>query len=234
MKTIAFLHGFMGDPSDWDEIREGLLTIPTAAPRIRPAANWDAGIQQVLAELPDRCVIAGYSMGARLALGCVTACPERFDGLVFISGSPGIEDADRSARKRHDEQVASRLQSESRQEFLSVWYQQPVFSSLSDSIRRDEVQRKIDRDGSDWPDIIRAYSVAVQPDFWPLLADLRQPTLVMAGSLDRKYAQTIARMGQVIPKCTVDIVPEAGHIIHREKADLVISAIQRFMLTLPR
>ena len=59
----------------------------------------------------DITVIAGYSMGGRLALRVALAHPERVERLVLVGTTPGIaDDVERGARREADEALASELE----------------------------------------------------------------------------------------------------------------------------
>jgi 2-succinyl-6-hydroxy-2,4-cyclohexadiene-1-carboxylate synthase len=231
MTTLTFFHGFMGCAADWDPVRAALPGSETRAIEISPAASWTAGIRDLCAQLPERGVLVGYSMGARLALACALAVPARCSGLVFVSGSPGLPRSQRAARRQADEQWAQRLEAEDRRQFLSAWYQQPVFSSLPRAARQEEINRRLSRDGSHWPALLRTYSVSRQPDFWPQLAQLPVPILAVAGAEDTKYVQIVQRLRAACPASQVAIVPAAGHIVHRQQPEQLASLIKEFVRT---
>lgn len=228
-KTISFLHGFMGDPSDWDWVRSELSDYDTVAPLIRPAEDWNAGVLQLIAELPSRSVIVGYSMGARLSLAIALRKPDMCERLFFVSGNPGLEDEKaRERRYKHDCGIADRIASEPRREFLNYWYTAPVFESLTPEVRQDEIDRKSQRDSDDWGAILRTYSVAKQPDYWPRLGELSMPTRAIAGVHDRKYQHIIERMGNE-PNIDVRLVESCGHIVHREQPHTFLKLLKQFL-----
>ena len=105
MIPIILLHGMLGTPADWSGVCQAWQGEPQPTAVTLPvAADWSHGICQLLANLPQQSVLVGYSLGARVALGCVLAAPQRFRGLCLISGSPGLEsDADRALRQVQDE-----------------------------------------------------------------------------------------------------------------------------------
>ena len=226
--TLVMLHGFMGDPADWAEVRAELTGFEIVTPRIEPADDWEQGVTRLLDELPQQSVLIGYSMGARLALACAVAAPQRCEALVFVSGNPGLDTVARNSRYQHDLQVADRIEQEPRDEFLSRWYSQNVFSSLSAKMAREEIERKLSQDGSQWGDILRTYSIGQQPDFWPALDELPFPILAVAGQHDKKYVDIMVRMSQW-NHCEARIIPGAGHIVHREQPFVFIQILQAFL-----
>lgn len=225
---LTFVHGFMGDPSDWDLIRRELSDYDICTPLIRPAENWAASVEQLIADIPDRSIIVGYSMGARLSLAAVLQRPEICAGFVFVSGNPGLEDEDqRDKRYKHDCKIAARIESESREEFLNYWYTASVFESLTDKVRADEIQRKLARNGDDWAATLRTNSVAKQPNYWPRLNELTMPTLAIAGVSDRKYTDVMVRMNSA--GIDTRIVPSCGHIVHHEQPHVFVKLVRDFL-----
>jgi len=220
----------MGDPSDWDLIRSEFPDYQVVAPLIKPADHWQAGIEQLTAELPAQSVFVGYSMGARLALACALAKPETCQGLVFVSGNPGLEDeVARQNRQRADDQIADQIDTQPRKDFLIRWYtQSTVFKSLTEKARNDEIDRKAARPGDNWSDILRTFSVANQPNFWPRLCELDIPILAIAGAQDTKYANIITRMGQEA-NIETRIVATSGHIVHREQPQVFLCALNKYL-----
>lgn len=227
---ITLLHGFMGDPSDWDLVRNELADYEIVTPLIKPAADWDSGVRQLIGELPKRSILVGYSMGARLTLAIALARPDVCEGLMFVSGNPGLEDeTTRQRRYESDCKIATRIDAEPREEFLHSWYtQSTVFKSLTDDVRADEIKRKSARVADRWSEILRTYSVARQPNFWSRLDELTMPVMAIAGQLDRKYAKIIARMGAE-PNIESRIVPACGHIVHREQPHVFLHLLRDYL-----
>lgn len=226
---ITLLHGFMGSPDDWDEVVPHLPAWTVCTPRIRPAADWDHGVRQLLQHLPERSIFVGYSLGARLLLACALAEPARCAGLVFVSGNPGLETSqERTRRLAGDLAIAHRIENTRRDEFLQWWYSEStVFKSLSPELRAAEIRRKLAHP-DDWAAILRTYSVARQPNFWPGLAKLDQPVLAVAGHLDRKYANIIRRLGNHdhVEACVVEA---CGHIVHHEQPGAFLQLLRQYL-----
>lgn len=227
---LTFVHGFMGDPSDWDFIASELSDYEICTPHLKPAADWDASVEQLIADMPERSVIVGYSMGARLSLAAALTKPEVCEGLVFVSGNPGLEDeTTREKRYGGDCRIAELIDKEPRRQFLHHWYtQSTVFKSLEERVRNDEIERKAARSGDDWGAILRTNSVAKQPNYWPRLSEIEVPMTAIAGLLDRKYANIIARMGME-PNIETRVVPHCGHIVHREQPHVFLYLIREYL-----
>ena len=228
---LTFIHGFMGHPSDWDQVCGALENCETNAIEIGVAKDWHSSLEQIAASIPDHSIVVGYSMGARLALGLAIEMREKCDGLVFISGNPGLEsDAMREQRWIADQLVADRLKREPFDGFLRQWYQQDVFRTVPESIRRVEIERKQKRSPELWASILRVNSVAKQPNYWPQLKQLSIPALVVAGELDIKYREIANRIDdETGPNVSKLVMPGSGHMVHLEQPDLFVREMYRFV-----
>ncbi|MCA9170904.1 MAG: alpha/beta fold hydrolase, partial [Planctomycetales bacterium] len=168
-------------------------------------------------QLDDKCVLVGYSMGGRLALGCVMSNPTKYSGLVLLSANPGLRgETERRARADSDQQLAKRLLREPLTKFLTDWYEQPLFATATVDMRQRwvEERRSLDRDYQ--AGLVSQLSVGRQPDFWPRLPDLKLPTLFIVGEHDAKYAAIAAEAHRRNANFRVQTIPNAGHAVHRE------------------
>jgi pimeloyl-ACP methyl ester carboxylesterase len=94
--SLLLLHGFTGAPGAWDAVRAQLPAatvevpwlighgVPEAAPEV---CDFEAEVDRLAALLAEPCVVAGYSLGARLGLGLLVRHPEKVRAAVLISGS---------------------------------------------------------------------------------------------------------------------------------------------------
>ena len=222
----------MGHASDWDEVRDMLRAagIDSQAAELCSAADWQESLQLLAHSIPSESVLVGYSMGARLALGLSLEFADRFAGLVFISGSPGLETpAARQKRWIADQRVANRLDAEPIEQFLEDWYRQSVFGGVPSEVLRAEIHRKQKLERASWPQILRANSVSQQPNYWERLSELKVPTLSIAGERDEKYRAIAKRVEQELHGSQCRIIPDCGHIVHREQPQALVSAIEEFV-----
>ena len=228
-RELVFLHGFMGHASDWDEVRSQLPEFETRAINIEVATDWHGTVRSLTSLLTKNSIVVGYSMGARLALGIALEFPEQCAGLIFVSGNPGLEsETERAEREIADEKLADRIAAGQLEPFLQKWYQSSVFATLPEEIRDQEIERKLGRDAKHWPEILRVNSVSQQPNYWPRLHELVMPTWVVAGERDEKYKTIANRVGEVV-QIKVDLLPNCGHMVHREKPLELASLIRDFI-----
>ena len=245
--AFLFLHGFMGSSADWREIMAALgdqtfriaMDLPGhgASLRLPPDTYTIEGASRAVIRTMDglegiRPVVAGYSMGGRLALYLALRYPERCAGLFLESASPGLENAgERAARRLADESKAKCLESGDLRAFLRDWYRQPLFASLA----RDEdlLYRTIEARRRNNPGelalSLRGMGTGSQPSMWVELEGLAVPALAVAGGMDKKYAGISSRMASISPRIKSAIVPGAGHTVHAETPAAYTSLLGRFM-----
>ena len=102
-RNAVFLHGFLGCKEDWLPVMYALAaTCITCAAIDLPGQGRHAralsveDIATLLASVMatrdmSRCVLVGYSMGARTAMSLALRYPDVARKLVCISGTPGIK-----------------------------------------------------------------------------------------------------------------------------------------------
>ena len=86
----------------------------------------------------DPFILAGYSLGGRVALHFALRHPRRLAHLVVLSATPGIANhEERRARRERDDELADRIEGIGTEAFLDEWLAQPMFKSVpNDPIER--------------------------------------------------------------------------------------------------
>lgn len=244
---LLFLHGFLGDATEWRDI------IPAFEPRYRcvaadlpghgasPIANpAECGFVETataLIELVDEAgadtfSAIGYSMGGRVALYLASIYAMRIDALVLESASPGLPSEDeRAARRAWDDAIAHQLETMDMPAFLDEWYAQPLFATLqADPERLTELKaRRAHHDGRQLAAAMRALGAAAQPSLWTEWEANHIPTLLIAGALDEKYVAIAQTMGASCAAAEVAIVPDFGHNVHFENPSVYTERVLGFL-----
>lgn len=221
-RDITFLHGFTQTSTSWmpvitrlPEVRATLIDAPGHGMNTDTAGDLWSSADALAAAMPQG-VVVGYSMGARMALHVALSHPEQIDGLVLVSGTPGIEDNDeRAARRASDEALAARAEVIGTAEFVDEWLANPMFAGLS-----EEMAMRAERCRNTSAGLaasLRLAGTGTQDNLWPRLSEIQVPTLVIAGADDAKFAAIASRMGGLIPRCEVRIIAGAGHTVHLER-----------------
>lgn len=127
MARLLFLHGFLGNPDDWQAIQPSRASARQALrfPQL-PGENIGQYAQAFWQHLglTEPCHLIGYSMGARLAMHWLHQ--PLVQSAVLCAGHPGGQY--QPQRLARDESWASRFANEPLAEVLKDWYRQDVFS----------------------------------------------------------------------------------------------------------
>ena len=239
---IIFLHGFLGAPSDWDDvIRElpGIECIALSIPGHGDAPDAECSIRRVFDDVRDaigaargRAHLVGYSMGGRLLLSFAMNHPDWVRSLTMCSSTPGLGgEADRAARRAADECWAKRLESEPAALVMEEWYAQPIFASLAEKPELLGVlkRERAAQNGSGPARAMRIFGTGVMPDLWPDLPRFAMPVMWVAGEGDPKYVDIARRASALSPRGSASIVPRSGHALHREQPAAVAARIRQFI-----
>jgi 2-succinyl-6-hydroxy-2,4-cyclohexadiene-1-carboxylate synthase len=225
---LVLLHGFTGAGSAFDHLRETLgrrfrVTAPDlpghgASPE---ATGWDDALQALRDALPaEPFSLAGYSMGARLALALALRNPARVRSLLLESGSPGIEDpAERDRRREEDDRLAELALREGVAAFVARWEEHPTLSGLRDlpaPLATAVRERRLRSSAAGLASALRQLGAGAQPPLWDELPRLRVPTLLLAGEADAKFSDIARRMAGRIAGARLRLLPGCGHSPHLE------------------
>jgi 2-succinyl-6-hydroxy-2,4-cyclohexadiene-1-carboxylate synthase len=245
--AVLFLHGFMGSSADWREVMAALgdrtfriaMDLPGHGASLELASDTykvEGAARAVIRTLDGlgvvRPVVAGYSMGGRLALYLALRYPDQCAGLFLESVSPGLEGTEeRATRRAADESKAGRLESGDFEAFLRDWYRQPLFASLArdEILLRRTVEARRRNDPGELARSLRGMGTGSQPSLWGEQEGLAVPALTVAGGLDEKYAGISSRMASINPRIESAIVPGAGHTWHAETPVGYTSLLGRFV-----
>jgi len=177
--------------------------------------------------------VAGYSMGARIALSLAVMAPHTVRKLVLESGSPGLSnEVERQARRESDERLADRLESAGLAAFVEDWERLPLFASQRRAnVRERQLQAQIRRrqSASGLANSLRAIGTGSQPSWWEWLPALKVPTLLVTGAEDAKFTATAERMRQLLPDARHVVVSDAGHAVHLEQPSDFLQCVTSFL-----
>jgi 2-succinyl-6-hydroxy-2,4-cyclohexadiene-1-carboxylate synthase len=245
--ALVFIHGFLGSLHDWGSLPHRidperwytLLELPghgDEADAEPEAFEPEACVSNLLAQIHsaaiDRFVVVGYSMGGRLGLQLALAAGPQCVGAVIESASPGVADeADRAARRAHDEAWAQRFEAGPMEKVVADWYEQPVFASLGQQpeLKKELIARRARNSGPGVARALRGLGAGVVPSAWDRLGGLACPVLFIAGGEDRKYVDLAQRAAGLCRSGQAVIVPGSGHSVHVEKPDGFVDAVRDFL-----
>lgn len=244
---LVLLHGFLGNPRSFGNVTDLLeLDEPALCPALyghgapvacRPTYEFHDELKRLITLVEAYSGgfpvhIAGYSLGARLALAMlVHAGPGLFGSATLISGRRGLDGlSERQARLATDERWARRLRELPMREFLLEWEQQPVFASMQrwppEMVERLRVER-LAHDPSALADALMALSLANMPSFRQELSAVGVPVTLLAGEEDTKFVALGEELAASLPNAKFVVVDGAGHQLLIERPDAVAAAIRQ-------
>jgi 2-succinyl-6-hydroxy-2,4-cyclohexadiene-1-carboxylate synthase len=236
IESVVLLHGFGGTHRAWDGVVRHLpveryrplaLDLPghgAQADAPRPI-DFDCCVASVLERSPERFVLAGYSMGGRIALHVALAVPERVSRLVLVSATAGIEDpAERAARSERDRRLADEIEDGTIARFVDRWRAQPMFAEDPAEVdalaRADQLRNRPEGIAA----ALRGVGTGEMQPLWGRLGELTMPAAILVGERDTKFHAPGRRMGELLPVATVTVVP-GGHVLPLESPATVAVTI---------
>ncbi len=226
VRPIIGLHGNLGAAADWEAL---------ALPGMRALDLWEysslsfhefaSELATSLTEGLEKPLLAGYSLGGRLALHAMAGHPERWSGAVILSAHPGLCCVeDRLARRISDEFWARDAREMEWGGFLEKWNRQAVLESGAPSVsqRSLEPQREV---------VARAFeswSLGRQEDLRRGLSSFHAPVLWITGERDEMFTRLGAEMEAVFTNFRHEVIPGCGHRLLTEKPEEVIRLIGEF------
>ncbi|MDR0588313.1 MAG: 2-succinyl-6-hydroxy-2,4-cyclohexadiene-1-carboxylate synthase [Burkholderiales bacterium] len=247
--ALVFIHGFLGCGQDWHKIVERCsdytsLTVDLPA----HGASGEVVVEGFSDLIPELCrtlkrvlpawvkrvIVVGYSLGGRVAMMLAheyarqpTLLPQPMAGLVIEAGHPGLkEEAARAARLCSDQKWATRFAEEPMETVLFDWYRQPLFSDLSDEEKKEALLRRAGNHGKKIAALLRATSLARQPDLSGFLKTWRLPWLYIVGEHDTKFYRLAKEEGFLM-----SVIPNAGHDTHTKAPEAFCRVLRDYLNT---
>lgn len=241
MTSLLLLHGFTGTPGSWDAACESLppeLSVvrpwltghgrPEAAPEI---ASFEAEVDRLAALVTGPFVVAGYSLGGRLAFGLLARHRKRIRAAVIISASAGLESAEqRDQRSAADRTWIELLENQGLESFVSRWEAQPLFKSqraVEADLRRAERDRRLAHSAAGLARSLRVTGTGAMPWYGPSLSELSQRIELLTGALDAKFCAINRGVARTLRHAVHREAAGAGHNLLLERPELVAAAISR-------
>ena len=192
------------------------------------AGPWEAELDRLEALAPAELVLAGYSMGGRLALALALRDPGRVRRLVLVSASPGLADpGERAARREADAALARRIEAIGAEAFAREWRGQALFAGQAPEVSAAAHADRLRRSAAEHAAQLRGLGTGVMPPLWDRLGELAMPVTLVVGERDPKFRAIAERMRARLPRGELRVLPGAGHAAHLEVPAAVAEAIAR-------
>jgi 2-succinyl-6-hydroxy-2,4-cyclohexadiene-1-carboxylate synthase len=247
--ALMMLHGFTGSGRSLDAVARPLARdyativpdLPGHGRSIGAAGadgyTFDGSVARLASTLENaghaRAHWLGYSMGARLALGCAVRFPLRVRSLVLVGGRAGIADPDeRLARKRSDDALADQIETQGIEPFVDAWLSQPIFATqrrLGAEFMAGQRSERLANDAHELAASLRGHGPGSQPPLFDQLERVEVPVLLVVGSLDQPFVAHARELVRRLPDAEICEVSGAGHAVHLEQPLAFIESIRDFL-----
>ena len=231
---LLLLPGMLCDARLWSDVRSRLAQGSTAAVGEIRVPDLDRQVtiaemaDTVLAQAPERFDLAGFSMGAIVALEIARRVPERLGHLVLMNTTARPDTAERKGVRVR--QIYRAQTGEFRDvvvEDLKPRYFAPGTPNLG-NLRRLVVGMALDLG----VDVFRRQSLALmgRPDSRPTLPAISTPTLVLAADADNLCPVAIhEEIHRLIPGSRFSVLSQCGHMAPLERPAEVAAALTDFL-----
>jgi len=234
-RDLVLLHGFTQTGASWDGVRARLDPRYRAiAPDLRghgaARAARPVDLRSVLADLdalvPDGALLAGYSMGGRVALHFALAHPGRLAALVLVGASPGLAaEPERAARVAADLALARRLETIGLPAFAREWGAAPLFAGQPPEVAAAAHADRMRNDAAGLAAALRGLGTGALPSLWEDLRRLALPVALLVGERDLKFRAIAQAMAGSLPAAVLRVIAGAGHAAHLERPEAVAALL---------
>ena len=240
---LVLLHGFPLSRKMWDlEVKSWSQNFRVIAPDFRgfgdsPMSEGEfsmAGCAEDVADLVvslgirQKIVLLGLSMGGYVAFEFVRRYPEMLCGLILVGTQP-IADSDAAKQARYETAEFVRREGTAA---LAERLIPRFLGKTTLATKRAIVETLRNLIESISPEAVAqaCYGLASRRDSRSLLADIKLPTLIVAGSEDSVVPSAQAEIMQSeIRASSLVVVEECGHIINLEQPKMLDRVVSNFL-----
>ena len=250
--SVFFLHGFTGSALDWmpvvsllnkkynyylvDLIGHG----NSDSPKEMHYYSIDSIVNQlkeiILTLSNNKIVLAGYSMGGRIALNFALQNASLLKGLILESSTYGIfEEALREERIKQDEKLAEFIDNNPIDKFIDYWMNIDLFNTQR-RFSNEQLSRirehKLENNKTGLSNTLRCSGTGIMKPLYNKLKDIPVKTMLISGELDTKFTDINAEMVKLFTNAEHRIIKNAGHNTHLEEPHRFINEINNFLLVI--
>lgn len=216
-ESIVALPGFLGLPSDWHAIFPNAI-VPDMP--VLPFWEWADNLNAWAKNLPPPRLLAGYSMGGRLAMHALIRSPETWSQVLIASAHTGLKlQKQKEMRLANDLRWSGRFLNDPWDMLMRDWNQNGALKS-SPSIDRLE----LDYCREYLANALNIWSLGRQINVKRILESINTPIVWLAGEKDLSFSQIAKSMKFKNSSSFALVVAETGHRIIHDNPQAIRSA----------
>ena len=179
-----------------------------------------------------RFTLIGHSLGGRVSMLYASRHPEDLERLVLVDITPGRPNASPGADFSRITETPGPGEFDSQEaaiEYLGKLLFRAPADMIEESVRHG--MRRTNGDQYTWKyDPAFRRRVVAPIDLWGAMQSLSTPTLLLYGSHSNVVTPELAaRLGQIMPNCTVERVENAGHALFTDQPEAFAASVERFL-----
>jgi 2-succinyl-6-hydroxy-2,4-cyclohexadiene-1-carboxylate synthase len=250
--SAFFLHGFTGCAKDWVPVvylldkkyNYYLVDLVGHGKSDSPKENYYYFIDSIVNQLKEiilslsnsKIILAGYSMGGRIALNFALQNASLLKGLILESCTWGIgEENLRKERVIQDEKLAEFIENNSIDKFIDYWMNIDLFNTqrrFSNEMLGQIREHKLENNRAGLANTLRCSGTGIMKPLFNNIKDIHEKTLLISGGLDSKFTDINAEMVKLFTDAKHKIIKNAGHNTHLEEPQKFIDEINKFLLVI--
>jgi 3-oxoadipate enol-lactonase len=238
-RDLVLLHSLLSDRSAFDRVvpllsktrRLTLVNLPgyggssPAGPDIEDCADRLAALFVAL-KLPQKTDILGNGFGGFITVALATRHGGRYDRLIVADALAAFPEAAKAPLRG----LADRVAQEGMAGALDIAIRRMFPETFIAANPQIVAERKRALAGADAVSFRTACLALAKLDFAPVLAGIRNPTLVMAGALDQTTPPALARaLAEKVPGAKFLEIPGCGHCPQIERPEAFVEAVNGFL-----
>lgn len=238
-RDLVLLHSLLADRSAFDRVvpvlagnhRVWLVNLPgygasaAAGASVEDYADHIAALFRAL-KLPRQTDVLGNGLGGFIAVALACRHGDLFEHLIVADSLATFPPAGKEPLRMMAERVRQHGMSAILDAAINRMFPQPFIAANPDIV----AERKAALGRADPGCFSAACTALAQVDLEPLLAGIRNPTLVMAGALDAATPAPLARrLADGIPGSKFLEIADCGHCPQLEKPAIFVNTVEEFL-----
>jgi pimeloyl-ACP methyl ester carboxylesterase len=226
---LVLIGGTLCNARLWQPLLERLNVSAAICLTLAGDGSAEQASRRLLKVLPPRCLLAGFSLGAIVALQIAADAPDRLAGLALLSVNP-LADRPENAVTRRAAVQAAREQGHARWIAANLWSQYVARASLSNRPLHDLICQMADETDSDT--FARQSEIAIsRRDNRRALGALTCPVLIMGGEEDPICTPEHHRLAaDSAPGARWLTLTSAGHFFVLEAAERAAAPLRHWIM----